>query len=170
MKTSLVCLALALLAALTDPLVNAASVAVTSPDGAVKAELSDAGGRLRYRVTVDGRQVLAPSNLGVLSDGVELGQGAILGEARHSTVNERYRFFGAHAEASNIARRATVPVVSQGESYAVDIHVANDGVGVRLRLPAKPGRKIEADRYHDGKFWVYFGTADEGYFMSTVFE
>jgi beta-xylosidase len=25
-----------------------------------------------------------------------------------------------------------------------------------------------AIRYHDGKFWVYFGTADEGYFMSTA--
>lgn len=25
-----------------------------------------------------------------------------------------------------------------------------------------------AIRYHDGKFWVYFGTPDEGYFMSTA--
>ncbi len=32
------------------------------------------------------------------------------------------------------------------------------------------GRGIWAGaiRYHDGKFWVYFGTADEGYFMSTA--
>src|SRR5579862_194498 len=25
-----------------------------------------------------------------------------------------------------------------------------------------------AIRYHDGKFWVYFGTPDEGYFMTTA--
>jgi beta-xylosidase len=32
------------------------------------------------------------------------------------------------------------------------------------------GRGIWAGaiRYHDGKFWVYFGTPDEGYFMSTA--
>lgn len=48
--------------------------------------------------------------------------------------------------AVNRAREATVPVKSHGESYLVDVHVANDGVGVRMRLSAKPGRKIQADR------------------------
>jgi beta-xylosidase len=27
-----------------------------------------------------------------------------------------------------------------------------------------------AIRYHDGKFWIYFGTPDEGYFMTTAKE
>ena len=34
----------------------------------------------------------------------------------------------------------------------------------------RPGRGIWAGslRYHGGKYWVYFGTPDEGFFMSTA--
>jgi beta-xylosidase len=34
----------------------------------------------------------------------------------------------------------------------------------------RPGKGIWAGsiRYHDGKFWIYFGTPDEGYFMTTA--
>ncbi len=107
--------------------------------------MSDSG-ELAYRILVDGRQVLGPSRLGIKSDGVELGQQAILGKATRRSVNERYRFFGAHSVAVNRANEATVPVSSHGEAYFVDLHVADDGVGVRLRLPARPGRNVQADR------------------------
>jgi len=89
---------------------------------------------------------LAPSRLGIRTDGVELGEHAVLGRPTLHQVNEQYKFFGAHSVAVNHAQEATVPVTSHGESYLVDVHVANDGVGVRLRLPAKPGRKVQADR------------------------
>ncbi len=58
----------------------AAPVTVASPDGKVKAELSDTGGKLRYHVSVDNKIVVFPSDLGLLSDGVEIGQDAILGK------------------------------------------------------------------------------------------
>lgn len=131
---------------LANPLATAKPVIVTSPDGKVKAELSAGEGTLRYVVTVEGRQVLGPSRLGIRSDGVELGEQAVLGRPKLRQVNEQYKFFGAHSVAVNRAREATVPVTSHGVSYMVDLHVADDGVGVRLRLPAKPGRKVQADR------------------------
>jgi alpha-glucosidase len=124
----------------------ASPITVASPDNKVKVELSDVGGRLRYRVAVENQVVLLPSDLGILSNGVELGQAATLGQPRFSRVNERYRFFGGKKEALNSARLASVPVTSHGESYEVDVHVADDGVGVRLRLPAKQGRQVEAER------------------------
>ena len=77
---------------------------------------------------------------------MELGQEVTLGSADSRKVDEHYRFFGAHAEAVNRANEATVPAQSHGQSYLVDVHVANDGVGVRLRLPAKAGRRVQADR------------------------
>ncbi|HEY5211831.1 MAG TPA: glycoside hydrolase family 97 catalytic domain-containing protein, partial [Acidobacteriaceae bacterium] len=110
------------------------------------AELSLQSGSLTYRITVDGTEVLAPSQLGILSDGVELGQSVILGNPTRRSVNEQYPFFGAHSVAVNQANEATVPVTSHGKSYLVDVHVANDGVGVRMRLPAERGRRIQADR------------------------
>lgn len=119
---------------------------VTSPDGKVRAELSTESGDLAYCITVDGKQVIAPSKLGIRSDDVELGTDVRLGEPKFRSINETYRLFGAHSVAINRAREAIVPATSHGESYSVEIHVANDGVGVRLRLAAKPGRKVQADR------------------------
>ena len=112
-------------------------VIVSSPDGRTRTELSAADGMLRYRVIVDGNQVLAPSRLGIESDDVELGQDVTLGSAKSRKVDEHYRFFGAHAEAVNRANEVAVTALSHGQSYLVDVHVANGGVGVRLRLPAK---------------------------------
>ena len=121
-------------------------VTISSPDGRVRAELSAADGILSYRVLVDGKQVLAPSMIGIEADDVELGQGVTLGLAKTRKVDEHYRFFGAHAEAVDRANEATIPAQSHGQPYWVDVHVENDGVGVRLRLPAKAGRRVQADR------------------------
>ncbi|HEY5054993.1 MAG TPA: glycoside hydrolase family 97 catalytic domain-containing protein [Acidobacteriaceae bacterium] len=139
-------LLLSTIGALTAIAAPAKPISISSPDGKVKAELSATDGVLRYRVTVDGKQVLAPSRVGIEADDVEFGKDAILGAAKLRKVDEHYRFYGAHAEAVNRANEATVPAKSHGESYFVDVHVANDGVGVRLRLPAKAGRKVQADR------------------------
>ena len=120
--------------------------AVSSPDGKVKVELSAPGGVLEYRVTVDGKQVLAPSKLGLEADDFEFGKDVTLGSPKSLRIDEHYRFFGAHAEAVNRANETTLSARSRGKSYFIDVHVANDGVGVRLRLPAKTGRKVQADR------------------------
>lgn len=122
------------------------SIVVVSPDAKVRVELSVTDGILSYRVTADGKQVLGASRLGIRTDDVELGQDVTLGTARVRKIDEQYRFFGAHGKATNRANEAMIPAQSHGESYFVDVHVANDGVGVRLRLPAKRARKIQADR------------------------
>ena len=151
MKTSSsILVLLATVAAPVAPLVSqtrtARPVTVFSPDGRTRAELSAADRTLRYRIVVDGKQVLAPSIIGIQADDVELGQDVTLGSPKPRKVDEHYRFFGAHAEAVNRANEATVPAQSRGQSYLIDVHVANDGVGVRLRLPAKTGRRVQADR------------------------
>jgi len=122
------------------------SILVASPDRSVQLSLRNDGGVLTYSVTVDGQPVLASSALGILSDGAEFGEGVTLGRAKQHVVTEHYRFSGAHAVAVNHATEAIVPAQSHGESFEVDVHVADDGVAVRLRLPAKPGRKVQADR------------------------
>jgi len=141
-------------------------IVVTSPDGKVKAEISAAGGDITYQIFADGQRVLAPSRLGIQTDDIELGQDVTLGAPRVHKVNEQYRFFGAHAMAVNLANEAIVPATSHGESYFVDVHVANDGVGIRMRLPAKPGRKVQGDRSTwmlegDPTMWV--DKLDSGY-------
>lgn len=135
--------ALALLALLS--LAHAGPVSVASPDGALVARVSDEQGIIRYSITLDGREVLGPSLIGIRSDGVSHGKLGTLGEARRHEVNESYPFFGAKSTAVNRARIVTVPVRADGNSCLLDLHVADDGVGIRLRLPAKAGRRVEAD-------------------------
>lgn len=134
--------------ALTVPVSAACAKTVTiaSPDGKVQALLSDDAGKLRYRVTVDGRAVLDPSPIGMRVDGVELGEDAAIGAVTRTKTDSRYRFFGGKAEAVDRANVASVALSAHGIRFAADVHVADDGVGVRLRLPAKPGRMVEADR------------------------
>ena len=142
------------------------TIVVVSPDAKVRAQLSVTNGILSYRVTADGKQVLGASRLGIRTDDVELGQDVTLGAPRVRKINEQYRFFGAHGMATNRANEAVIPAQSHGESYFVDVHVANDGVGVRLRLPAKHGRKIQADRSTwtlDGDPTMWVDKLDFGY-------
>ncbi|MEI7911731.1 MAG: glycoside hydrolase family 97 catalytic domain-containing protein [Verrucomicrobiota bacterium] len=125
--------------------VIASPVSVSSPNGRLMATLSDNGGNIRYTVSLDGTEVLAPSVAGIRSDGIAFGKEGQLGTPEIRKVNETYPFSGAKSVAVNRARVAIVPASTQGQQYKLDLHVADDGVGVRLRLPAKAGRKVEAD-------------------------
>lgn len=122
-----------------------APTVVQSPDRHVSVQLTTDGGVLRYAVSLDGRPVLAPSEVGIRSNGIVYGRDAQLGVPSFRQVNDTYPFFGAKSKAVNRARVATFPMSTQGETYSLDVHVADDGVGVRLRLPRKVGRKVEAD-------------------------
>lgn len=123
----------------------ATSFTVSSPDGTLQTEIGETSGALYYTVTLDGRQILASSAPGIRSEGHDYGLDVALGEPVIREVDETYPFLGAKSTARNRARVATFPVSAHGETYALDVHVADDGVGVRLRLPAKPGRRVEAD-------------------------
>lgn len=122
-----------------------ASFSVSSPNGRVKANVTDEGGIVRYAISFKGRQILAPSEIGIQSAGIRFGEEASLAAPHMREVNESYPFLGAKSRAVNHARVATLPVTIREEKYDLDLHVADDGVGIRLRLPAKPGRKVEAD-------------------------
>jgi alpha-glucosidase len=125
---------------------QAKTVSLSSPDGTVRTTVSDDGGRLHYSVRMDGRPILADSMLGIRADGIEFGEGAVLGRATPGRVDRRYSFRGARTLAVDRARTASIATMSHGEPFTVDVHVADEGVAVRLRLPARAGRHVEADR------------------------
>jgi alpha-glucosidase len=124
---------------------HAAPVTINSPDGKLTATISDEQGKLSYQIHMDGKQVLSPSKIGIRSNDFDYGSGAALGKASMRVINESYSMFGGKSKAVNQAREASIPITSSSESYFLDVHVANDGVGVRLRLPAKADRKISED-------------------------
>jgi alpha-glucosidase len=125
--------------------VQSAEVAVKSPDGTAVITVTDDGG-LSYSVFLDGRAVVNKSRFGIISDGIDLGAGARLGKTSSRKIREAYSMFGGHSEALNNCRETTIAIRSaDGEVYDLDVRAYNDGVALRARLVAKPGRKINGE-------------------------
>jgi alpha-glucosidase len=123
----------------------AAQIKVSSPDGKAVITVTDAGG-LSYTVTFDGREVVAKSRFGIVADDVDLGADVKLGKTSSRKIREAYSMFGGHSEALNNCLETTVAVRSAaGGNYELDVRAYNDGVALRSRLTAKPGRKINGE-------------------------
>jgi alpha-glucosidase len=124
---------------------QSAEVKVSSPDGKAVVSLADDGG-LTYSVSFDGREVVSPSRFGIVADGMDLGADVKLGKTSSHKIRESYALFGGHAQANNNCRETTVSVRSAaGENYELDVRAYNDGVALRTRMAAKPGRKINGE-------------------------
>ncbi len=132
--------------ALTVHTASAKPVSLYSPDHQIHVTLESLDGQLSYSINVGHYVILPSSSLGVRVDGTELGQAVKIGQPSYRAINQSYKFWGAHTTALNKANEVTVPIVSHGQNYWVDVHAANDGVAVRLRLNAQKDRHVEADR------------------------
>lgn len=156
--------------------IQAAEVKVSSPDGKAVITVTDAGG-LNYTVTFDGREVVAKSRFGIIADGVDLGADVKLGKTSSHRINESYAMFGGHSEAKNNCRETTIAVLTAaGENYELDVRAYNDGVALRSRLAAKPGRRINGEATEWklpgnplASFQTDFGSY-EGIFQSSALE
>ena len=141
--------------------IHAAEIKVSSPDGKAVITVTDASG-LSYAVTFDGREVVAKSRFSIIADNVDLGVDVKLGKTSSHKINESYAMFGGHAEAKNNCRETTVAVrTAAGENYELDVRAYNDGVALRARLAAKPGRKINGEATEwkmDGNPLAWFQT------------
>ena len=109
MKTPTVSLSLLLLACPT--LAGPPEILLRSPDKSVALRVTlGEEGRLDYAVTLGGHPVIGPSPLGIRVDGVDLGQGAMLGRVERYSLDERFPWRGVHATARNRCNGARVAV------------------------------------------------------------
>ncbi len=127
----------------TAPSGAAASVAlpvtVESPNSQIKFDLSlRSENRAAYRVTLKGRPVVELSRLGILVDGVNLGDGATVAGLERTRHDDRYRTRGVHSTAIDRYNAATIALIHQpsGIRYSIDIRVFDDGVAFRYVVPA----------------------------------
>jgi alpha-glucosidase len=121
-------------------------VLVTSPNGLLMFELQAVDGRISYEVSLRDRPVIQRSALGILVDGVDLGQGVTVGAIESYKIDERYPWRGVHAEAVNKARgeRITINHVASGLRYGIEVRVFDDGVGFRYIVPGAASRVPDA--------------------------
>ena len=118
-----------------------------SPDGTVSAALSvDAAGQLGYSVTFRGKEVVAPSPIGLTLDGIDLGKVKSLTAVNVREVHERFPVRGVHSEARNDALVALFTVTPRkGEPYGVQVSVANEGFAWRFLVSDKGKRRVNAE-------------------------
>ncbi|MDE7455195.1 MAG: glycoside hydrolase family 97 protein [Prevotella sp.] len=109
---------------------------VLSPDGRLSLTVSVEQGCATYSVAYDGRQLLLPSRLGLLTSVGDYSQGLTLKGAKEDRVERHYdmtRTKAAHADAE--ARQLVVSLANaQGHRMDVTFWVANHDVAFRYTL------------------------------------
>jgi alpha-glucosidase len=98
--------------------------------------------RLAYRVTLKGRPVIELSRLGIVVDGVNIGDGATVAGVERTQKDERYRTRGVHSVAIDRYNAVTIALIHQltGTRYSVEVRAFDDGVAFRYVVPA--GAKV----------------------------
>ena len=112
---------------------------IASPDTRIKFDLSfRSADRLAYRVTMKGRPVVDASRLGIVVDGVNLGDGAAVTGIERSRQDERYGTRGVHSAATNRYNAATIALTHEpsGVRCSIEVRVFDDGVAFRYIVPS----------------------------------
>jgi len=131
------------LARLLRPRASGDGIRITSPNGAVELQLVPAlGPRVTYGVTFRSRPVIEPSPLGVLVDGVDLGQGVAAGQVESYHANEHYAWRGVHSQATNRFNGARIALrhAASRTDYLIDVRVFDDGIAFRCVVPGEGSR------------------------------
>src|SRR5207253_2663154 len=100
------------------------------------------GPRVTYGVTFRSRPVIEASPLGVLVDGLDLGQGVEAGKVESYRANEHYDWRGVHSQATNRFNGARVALrhAATRTDYVVDVRVFDDGIAFRCVVPGEVSR------------------------------
>src|SRR5690606_20717994 len=124
-----------------------AQTTIKSPQGAVQATVSaDADGRLVYAVRFEGRQVLAPSPIGVIIDGINFGAGVEVGPPDERNFELKFPWRGNHAEVNISGRSAAIPIRSKsGTGWTLEVKCFDSGVAYRCVIPGEGLRKVTGE-------------------------
>jgi alpha-glucosidase len=140
MKSPLLVLLLLLLLGLSAR-AQPKSVVVTSPGKKTQLELAvDAQGRLRYRATFGGQEVVAWSALGLVLNGAAAGSPATVQGAVQKTVDDAFAWpLGENDQIENKYQEVDLALQSAGLSFHVLARVYDGSVAFRYVLPVQNG-------------------------------
>jgi alpha-glucosidase len=120
------------------------AVAVTSPDGRVRAEVFLEASLPHLRVSFNGRPVVRPSRLGIdLADGSALGDGSVIEGVQRRTFRETYtQFPGKRSRVVDHGSEAAISLrerAAPSRRWEVVVRASDDGAAFRYRFPAQEG-------------------------------
>ncbi len=156
------------------PAAPSKSTAVTSPNGKVAAHVGVSGGRLVLAVRRDGKTVLEPSPLGVMVDGVDLGDNVEIGTLETYTTDTTYPDPRGPGSLQDQCKGVKLSLRPKGStiSWTLDVRAYDDGVAWRYLVPGSGTRKVtgEATSFvlpEGAIYWSHHNTVNyEGNFLS----
>ena len=110
--------------------VAAPPIEVGGPDGRLRFALFAGESRLEYTIRAGERTVLAPSPLGVVVDGADLGRTATLGRVETYGADETYPTRGTHSRAVNRFRGARVSARFRGQPISYTLRQSGSHWGL----------------------------------------
>ena len=98
--------------------------------------MSDAGGRLSYTATLDGKQMLAPSALGLKTSLDDLTKDLAIYESQASTINNQYQMRGTKASSTSYNANAVLLKVrnKDGVKFRVQFQVSDNDIAYRYMM------------------------------------
>ena len=106
-------------------------ISLCSPDGRLRADIENRENQLQWSLWHDGAPVIEPSPLGLVLDGLSLGQNAALGAPVEGEIDETYAVRGHHNQARNHCRTLQIPVETDGVTWSLEARIADDGFAFR---------------------------------------
>ena len=123
-------------------------VRVSSPNGSLVVTVSDAEGKLSYTATLDGKQMLAPSALGLQTSLGDLTKELSIVNSQLSTVANSYSMRGT--KASKVDYKANALTINlqnkDGVKFCILFQVSDNDIAYRYQMPRQTIRRREYKR------------------------
>jgi alpha-glucosidase len=121
--------------------VAAENIKLSSPDGCIEVAVSDDNGQLRYSITTEGKELVAPSRLGMLSKGEKENTKLTINKQATRSVKESWTpICGKRSHMHNIFNELELTVACEsnpGRTMNVLFRAYNEGVAFRYVLGPK---------------------------------
>ncbi len=135
---------LAIAAALSAGVAQAATKTVSSPDGRIQVIVEYGDNGVTYAVSRDGKAIISPSSLGLRTDKGAFGQGPqTLKNAADRSVNETFQLVvGKTKDVADRYNESTLTFAQDGATpltYSVVVRAYDSGAAVRYAFDAKSG-------------------------------
>jgi alpha-glucosidase len=122
--------------AVSSQYASAQQMIVKSPDQRVVATIEQNEGKLQYRITFDGNEMIHPSPLGLVTSAGDLSNGLKFDSmSKLSVVTDRYELFtGKRRSASYKANKRTMYLSAGKLRLGLVFQLSNDGVAFQYQL------------------------------------
>lgn len=118
-------------------------VNISSPQGKVTSTIEHMNGRLTYSMRFNGKPVIEKSYLGVIIEGIDIGDRAVWDQDEVVTSSPdavSYPWIGQHSTAHDHHTLTTIPMVNTitGMKYSLEVKLFDDGIAFRYVIPQGP--------------------------------